>query len=275
MGLILSTILDLVRDISATIREVFEKHGCSECGCENYNDSGFFEEMQQRSNLSSYADDMVDSGMIGQPLSCGCGHLREKHKNLQMRLLTTDAMPNGGVVHVVMKQRAELARRQRRGLRFSRNGSANEGVRLNEDGIQIVDMETGNGRVIKSGDEILMHYIAFVKGSKEAFDSSRNGIDMNNYDKDKALSDMNRDDQGVSQDDLRDALRITVGGGTVIEGLDRGLIGARVGGKRRIAIPARLAFGKNEVGGHYNADVEFIVEILAILSTWPKIKKKS
>lgn len=267
MGLILSTILDLIRDIIATIREVFEKHECSECGCENYNDVGFFEGIQQRSNLSTYADEMVDSGMIGRPLSCGCGHLREKHKNLQRRLLTTDAMPNGGVVHVVMKQRAEFERRKQRGLRFSTNGSANDGMCLNEDGIQIVDLEPGNGRVIKSGDEILMHYIAFVKGSKQVFDSSRNGIDMNIYDKDKGSSDSNRNDQGVKQNDLHDALKLTVGTGMVIEGLDRGLIGARVGGKRRIAIPARLAFGKSEVGGHYNADVEFVVEILAILST--------
>lgn len=256
MGLVISVILELIRDIKGVFHEVFGGHGCHECDCANYDDGGLFEGFKSRSELTTYAEEMVDSGVMGRALSCGCGHLREKHRNLERRLLTADAVPNGGVVHAELLKRAEAKRNQERALRLARDARA---VAKRPSEVQIEEIVEGDGKAIRNGDDILMHYIVFVKGCKVSFDSSKQGVNLNKIDDD--------DDEIKRNEALRDAFRMTVGNGTVVEGLDRGLLGARVGGKRRILIPAHLAFGNSDVGGHRNADIEFIVEIVAILST--------
>lgn len=255
--MMMSTILDIMRDLRQAFDEVFAKHGCSECGCENYDDSGLFERLKSRSQLTTYADDMIDSGMMGRPLSCQCGHLREKHGALKQRLLTADAVPNGGYVYEAMVRRVDLERRERRAARFAREAGVSVEVVKGGDGVEIEELVIGEGRLIESGDEILVHYVAFVKGSKEAFENTRDGIgDARLYDRD---SDGKRP--------ARDGFRMTLGNGTVVPGLDRGLVGTRVGGRRRVSIPSHLAFGSSVVGGQSDADVEFVVDVIAVLSS--------
>jgi FKBP-type peptidyl-prolyl cis-trans isomerase len=58
----------------------------------------------------------------------------------------------------------------------------------------------------------------------------------------------------------------TIGAGEVIEGWERGLIGMRVGGTRRLAIPPELAYGVSGIPGAIppNAMLLFEIELLAI-----------
>src|SRR3990167_7789520 len=62
------------------------------------------------------------------------------------------------------------------------------------------------------------------------------------------------------------ALETEIGVGRVIEGWDRGVLGMKVGGKRRLIVPPSLAYGTSGVTGVIppNATLMFELELLAI-----------
>ncbi len=65
----------------------------------------------------------------------------------------------------------------------------------------------------------------------------------------------------------REALTFTLGAGQVITGFDRGVVGMKVGGQRRLVIPPDLAFGPaGSAGGVVppNATLLFDVELLEV-----------
>jgi FKBP-type peptidyl-prolyl cis-trans isomerase FkpA len=116
------------------------------------------------------------------------------------------------------------------------------------DGLQVTDIKVGDGATVKKGDAISVQYTGWLtSGSK--FDSSR--------------------DRGQPFD-------LTIGAGQVIPGWDEGVPGMKVGGQRKLVIPAALAYGSqaqpsgcsNAPGSQpctipANSTLVFLVEVVA------------
>lgn len=102
----------------------------------------------------------------------------------------------------------------------------------------IDDVRIGTGdEVVKVGDTVTVHYIGTTQDGVR-FDSSY--------------------DRGVP-------FAFTVGGGKVIEGWEKGLIGMKKGGQRILVIPGSMAYGNRQVGTIApNATLVFAVELLEI-----------
>jgi FKBP-type peptidyl-prolyl cis-trans isomerase FkpA len=100
------------------------------------------------------------------------------------------------------------------------------------------DLVVGKGRGANAGDDIVVHYVGWLVSGQQ-FDSSRA---------------------------RRDPLDFALGAGDVIKGWDQGIEGMRVGGKRRLTIPAELAYGDQGCGGVIppQATLVFEVELLEI-----------
>ncbi|MBI4746877.1 MAG: FKBP-type peptidyl-prolyl cis-trans isomerase [Acidobacteria bacterium] len=81
--------------------------------------------------------------------------------------------------------------------------------------LKIEDVAVGKGAVAKLGQEVSVHYTGtLLNGTK--FDSSRDG---------------------------GKPLTFTLGTSGIIEGWNKGIAGMKVGGKRKLTIPADLAYG--------------------------------
>ena len=63
----------------------------------------------------------------------------------------------------------------------------------------------------------------------------------------------------------RTPFRFTVGGGQVIKGWDEGLIGMKVGGKRKLTIPPNMGYGSQDMGViPSNSTLVFDIDLLII-----------
>ncbi|HTQ78051.1 MAG TPA: FKBP-type peptidyl-prolyl cis-trans isomerase [Burkholderiales bacterium] len=100
------------------------------------------------------------------------------------------------------------------------------------------DLIVGRGALAADGAEIRVHYVGKMLDGAQ-FDSSRNRCDP---------------------------LDFEVGSGLVIAGLDQGVRGMRVGGVRKLTIPAALAYGDQGCGGVIppGATIVFDVELLEV-----------
>ena len=109
--------------------------------------------------------------------------------------------------------------------------------------LQIIDDVVGKGREARAGDTLRVHYTGtLMNGTK--FDSSR--------------------DRGTPFD-------FRLGTGGVVKGWDRGMVGMKVGGRRRLVLPSDLAYG--ETGSPPTippkAGLKFDVELLEINPSEP------
>ena len=99
------------------------------------------------------------------------------------------------------------------------------------------DIVVGEGNPAVRGDTLTVHYIGALEGG-QVFESS--------YDRGEPFS-------------------FRLGARTVILGWDQGLVGMRVGGKRRLTIPPELAYGNQGrppiIPG--NATLTFEIELIA------------
>jgi peptidylprolyl isomerase/FKBP-type peptidyl-prolyl cis-trans isomerase FkpA len=102
----------------------------------------------------------------------------------------------------------------------------------------IQDLILGRGALAERGDDVVMHYVGKLLDGTQ-FDSSRN---------------------------RRDPLDFSLGAGDLIKGLDQGIEGMRVGGMRKITIPAHLGYGDSGCGGVIppGATLVFDVELLQV-----------
>jgi peptidylprolyl isomerase len=105
------------------------------------------------------------------------------------------------------------------------------------DGLQIQDITVGTGAEAKSGDTITVNYLGtLTNGTK--FDSS--------YDRNQPFTTQ-------------------IGVGQVIKGWDEGMVGMKVGGKRKLTIPASLGYGSQDMGSiPPNSTLIFEVELLNV-----------
>ena len=63
----------------------------------------------------------------------------------------------------------------------------------------------------------------------------------------------------------RTPFRFTVGAGQVIQGWDQGLIGMKIGGKRKLTIPPELGYGRRDNGPiPANSTIIFEIDLLGI-----------
>ena len=100
------------------------------------------------------------------------------------------------------------------------------------------DLVVGRGATAEAGQDVLVHYVGWLTNGQQ-FDSSRA---------------------------RRDPLDFALGAGDVIKGWDQGIPGMKVGGKRKLTIPADLAYGEQGCGGVIppQATLVFEVELLEV-----------
>ncbi|WP_432540628.1 FKBP-type peptidyl-prolyl cis-trans isomerase [Kineococcus sp. SYSU DK002] len=86
----------------------------------------------------------------------------------------------------------------------------------------IVDEIVGDGAEATAGKTVSAHYVGVAFSTGEEFDASWN--------------------RGTPLD-------FPVGAGMVIQGWDQGLLGMKVGGRRKLVIPPHLGYGDRGAGG--------------------------
>jgi peptidylprolyl isomerase len=104
--------------------------------------------------------------------------------------------------------------------------------------LETEDLKVGTGAEAKKGDTVEVHYTGWLLSNGKKFDSSVGGQPFS----------------------------FTLGAGQVIKGWDQGVAGMKVGGKRKLKIPAELAYGKRGAGADIppDSDLVFEVELLKV-----------
>jgi FKBP-type peptidyl-prolyl cis-trans isomerase len=105
--------------------------------------------------------------------------------------------------------------------------------------LQITDLKVGTGKAAKAGDCLVMKYYGTLASNGNKFDDNYSSAD---------------------------GFKFKLGAGQVIQGWDQGLVGMKVGGVRRLAIPSALAYGTQSPSASIpaNSDLVFVVKLEAI-----------
>ena len=106
--------------------------------------------------------------------------------------------------------------------------------------LQITDEVIGTGAVAAAGDSVTVNYVGSLTNGT-VFDASANHAETVN------------------------GFTFPLGEGKVIQGWDQGIVGMKEGGKRKLVIPASLAYGSQSVGSiPANSTLIFEVELLKV-----------
>ena len=105
-------------------------------------------------------------------------------------------------------------------------------------GLQYIDIQEGTGPIPVTGKIVVVHYTGTLEDGKK-FDSSV---------------------------DRGEPFQFPIGKGVVIKGWDEGVMSMKVGGKRKLIIPAELGYGSRAIPGVIpaNSTLHFDVELIAI-----------
>ena len=107
------------------------------------------------------------------------------------------------------------------------------------DDLTMEDQVVGTGAEATAGKTVDVHYVGVGWSTQQQFDAS--------WDRGSAFS-------------------FPLGAGRVIKGWDQGVAGMKVGGRRRLTIPARLAYGDRGAGGAVKPGetLVFVVDLLKV-----------
>jgi peptidylprolyl isomerase len=107
------------------------------------------------------------------------------------------------------------------------------------DDLLIEEIIVGDGDEATAGQTAVVHYVGVGVSSGEEFDAS-----------------WNRDEP----------FSFRLGAGQVIKGWDEGVVGMKIGGRRRLVIPSRLGYGERGAGGVIapHETLIFVVDLLEL-----------
>ena len=103
----------------------------------------------------------------------------------------------------------------------------------------IEDITLGDGTEATSGTTVEVHYVGVAWSTQKQFDASW---------------------------DRRETFEFRLGAGQVISGWDQGVAGMKVGGRRRLTIPAHLGYGSQGAGGVIKGGetLVFVVDLINV-----------
>jgi len=100
-------------------------------------------------------------------------------------------------------------------------------------GLQYEELTVGTGDIAQAGQTVTVHYTGWLTNGTK-FDSSK--------------------DRGLP-------FQFSLGAGEVIRGWDEGVQGMKVGGIRKLTIPAELGYGRRGAGGVIPPDATLVFEV--------------
>lgn len=105
-----------------------------------------------------------------------------------------------------------------------------------ESGLIVLDLITGDGDEAKAGHTVTVNYVGKLEDGTQFYNSHS-----------------------------KDPFSFKLNAGTVIKGWDEGVVGMKIGGKRKLTIPPELGYGSRKVGNiPANATLVFEVELLNV-----------
>ncbi|HEY4347919.1 MAG TPA: FKBP-type peptidyl-prolyl cis-trans isomerase [Gaiellaceae bacterium] len=105
--------------------------------------------------------------------------------------------------------------------------------------LEIDDLAVGDGDEAVNGSKVTVHYVGVAFSDGQEFDASWN---------------------------RGDPFKFTLGKGHVIPGWDAGVLGMKVGGRRKLTIPSAMAYGARGAGAAIkpHEPLVFVVDLLSV-----------
>ncbi len=138
-----------------------------------------------------------------------------------------------GFYYLSQKPEETLSEKEKAISQAGQEEIVNQGKENRTQDLQVEILEEGSGQEAKNGDEVSVHYTGWLEDGTK-FDSSL--------------------DRGSS-------FVFTLGAGQVIQGWDEGVLGMKIGEKRKLTIPPQLGYGSTGAGELIPPDAFLIFEV--------------